>query len=232
MKKMIWLGFGLLFFISNVNALEVGVGVKAGTVGTGVDLTVALTRTINARLSLTNVDIDDQDETITVGDDGAEGDLDAELGLDFGANALLIDWHVFNGTFHLTAGMMRHTGKADFSGALVSGITIDGQDLDPSDFSSEIGGDVELADSFQPYLGFGWGRKAGDGGGISVTIDIGVALLDPKVSLEATVNGGGANALSQSELDSRLRGLEDDAEGDLDDLEAWPIVAFGINYAF
>ena len=232
MKKSIWLGIVPLFFAHSAQALDFGVGVKAGTVGAGVDLTVALTKTINARLSLTNVDIDDEEETITVGDEGAEGDLDAELGMDFGANAIFIDWHVFNGTFHLTAGMMRHTGKVDFSGALVNGITIDGEDLDPSDFSSAIGGEISLADSFQPYLGFGWGRKAGDGGGISITVDVGVALLDPSASFEATVNGGGANGLSQSELNSRLRNLEDDAENDLDELEAWPMVALGLNYAF
>lgn len=232
MQKTIWLGLGLLFFTHSAGALDLGVGVKAGTVGAGVDVTVALTRTINARLSLTNVDIGDEEETIAVGDSGAEGDLDAELGLDFGANALLIDWHVFNGSFHLTAGMMRHTGKVDFSGTLVSSITVDGQALDPSDFSTAIGGEVSLADSYQPYLGFGWGRKAGDGGGISITVDIGIALLSPDVSLEATVDGAGANGLSQAELNSRLRGMEDDAEADLDEFEAWPILSLGVNYAF
>ena len=232
MKKMIWPGLALLFFAHNASALDVGVGVKVGTVGAGVDLTVALTKTINARLSLTSVDIDDQDETITVGDDGAEGDLDAELGLDFGANALFIDWHVFNGSFHLTAGMLRHNGKADFSAVLERGITIDGQALDPSDFNSDIGGEISLADSYQPYLGVGWGRKAGDGGGVSITVDIGVALLDPSAEFEATVNGGGANGLNQAELDARLRSLEDDAEDDLDGLEAFPIISLGINYAF
>ena len=44
MKKIIGLGFGLLFFISNANALDFGVGVKAGTLGIGVDLSVALTQ--------------------------------------------------------------------------------------------------------------------------------------------------------------------------------------------
>lgn len=232
MKKHLWLAFGLLFFASPVIALDVGIGAKVGTAGPGIDLSFGLTRSIALRLSLTDIDIDDEEETITVGDEGAEGDIDSELGLDFGSNAVFVDWYVFNGSFHLTAGMLRHNGGADFSGTLLSAITIDGQALDPSDFASDIGGEVKLASSYQPYLGFGWGRKAGDGGGLSISIDVGVALLDPSVDLEATVDGGGANTLSQAELDARLRDLEDDAESDLDGFDAWPILSLGVNYAF
>ena len=232
MKKVLGLALGFLLFSGSANAIDLGLGLKAGTVGAGVDISVAVTRTINVRLSLTNVDIDDESETITVGDSDAEGDLDAELSLDFGANALFFDWYPFDGTFHLTAGLMRHTGEVDFSGDLVNGITVDGQALSPDDFSSSIGGNIALADSFQPYLGFGFGRKAGVEPGFSVTLDVGVALLDPSVDLDATVNAGGTNGLSQAELNSRLAGMESDAEDDLDDFEAWPIIALGLNYAF
>lgn len=232
MKKVLGLAFSLLMFTGSANAIDLGVGLKAGTVGAGIDISAAVTRTINVRVSLTNVDIEGESETITVGDSSAEGDLDAELDLDFGANALLFDWYPFDGTFHLTAGMMRHTGKVDVTGDLVSGITVDGQPLSPDDISGSIGGTVALADSYQPYIGFGFGRKAGYEPGFSVTLDVGVALLDPSVGLEATVNAGGTNGLNQAELDARLAELEGDAEADLDDFEAWPILAIGLNYAF
>ena len=42
----------------------------------------------------------------------------------------------------------------------------------------------------------------------------------------------GAVIANQAELDARLRSLEDDAEDDLDGLEAFPIISLGINYAF
>lgn len=57
-------------------------------------------------------------------------------------------------------------------------------------------------------------------------------MLDPDVDLEANVNTGGTNGLNQAELDSRLGELESDAEDDLDDFELWPVLAFGVNYAF
>ena len=56
----------MLLMISNADALEVGVGVKAGTVGVGVDLSGALTQTINARISVTRIA-------------AAEDDISAEL---------------------------------------------------------------------------------------------------------------------------------------------------------
>jgi hypothetical protein len=231
MKKLICLGFGLLFFTQTANAIDIGVGVKAGTVGAGVDLSVALTKTINLRVALTNVDIEDQDETVTIGDDVNEGELDASLDFDYGANALLVDWYVFNGTFHLTAGMMKNNGKMSFSGILQDDVVLDGITVNLNDFDgNEISGDVSLADSYQPYLGIGWGRKAGSSGGISISFEVGVALLDPDASLDATLAAG--SGLNQAELEQSIRAAEDDVNADLDELEAWPIISLGVNYAF
>ena len=66
MKKLGGLITAMFLMISNADALEVGVGVKAGTVGAGVDLSVALTQTINARISVTSIA-------------AAEDDISAEL---------------------------------------------------------------------------------------------------------------------------------------------------------
>lgn len=226
MKKSIWAVVGLLFFVSNASALDFGVGVKAGTVGVGLNLSVALTKTVNARLSLTKADLDGEEETVEVGDSD-EGVFEAEADLDFGANALLIDWYIFNGGFHLTAGMMRHSGGVDVTGALTTGADFDGVTINPGDVSA-INGDLELADSYQPYVGIGWGRKAGKNGGISFTADLGIALLDPSVELEATAIG----AVSQADVDEALRTMERDAEQELDEFEAWPVLSVGVNYAF
>lgn len=231
-RKIITTALGLLLVTSNVYALEMGVGVKAGSIGQGVDFSVALTQTINARISLTSIDVDDHNETIQIGDTGATGDIDAVLGLDFGASALLFDWYIFDGTFHLTAGMMKNDSKLSFSGTLLNGVTLNGQPLDPSDISGGISGNVGLGESYQPYLGIGWGRKAGDGGGFAFSAEIGVALLDPAAEFSANVDVGGSNSLTQADLDQRLREAEADANADLSLLEAWPVITIGINYGF
>jgi hypothetical protein len=231
MKKFIWLGFVLFIFAANAKAVDVGVGASVGLNGVGLNLTVGLTKTVNVRVSAARIDTDDEDETVTVGDDGNEGDIDAELELDFGSNAVLVDWHVLNGGFRVTAGMFQHTGEVDLSGTLQNDIVVDNQPLATDDLG-EIGGEVKLADSFMPYVGIGWGRGAGGKGGFSFSVDLGVAMLDPEVDLKAQVNTGGTNGLSQAELDSTLKGMEDDAEDDLDDFDLWPVFAVGVNYAF
>ena len=230
MKKFFILFLPLLFVIDDANAVDVGIGARVGINGVGVNLGVGLSKRLNLRLALSQVDIDDEEETVTVGDDGAEGDIDAELEFDFGSNALLFDWHVFNGGFRITAGMFRQTGAVDLSGTLQSDIVIDGEPLATNDLG-EISGEVSLSDSYQPYLGIGWGRIAGGRGGISFSADIGLAMLDPDVDLDATVQAGDNN-LNQAELDQRLADMESDAEEELDELELWPVLSFGINYRF
>ena len=231
-RKLIIVPLSLLVLSFNAEAVEIGVGVKAGTIGGGVEISVALTQTVNARVSLTSMDVDDETETIEIGDAGSTADIDAVLGLDFGATALLFDWYVFDGTFHLTAGFMKNDTKLSFSGSLLNGVILDGQALDPSDINGDIGGSISLGESFQPYLGVGWGRKAGDGGGLALTAEIGVALLDPKADLTADVNIGGTNGLDQAELDARIKSAESDANDDLSQLEAWPVITIGLNYGF
>lgn len=232
MKSKLMLTGILLLASSYAHALDVGVGVKAGTVGVGVDLSVALTQTLNARVSLTSIQVDDLEETLTIGDQGAEGDVDAVMNFDFGANALLLDWYVFDGTFHLTAGMMKNNGKIGFSGTLLDTVTVDGQVFDASDIDGNINGSISAGESYEPYVGFGWGRKADDDPGFSFSVEVGVALLSPEANLSATVNTGGNNSLDQAELDSRIQAAEDDINSELSVLEAWPIISLGVNYAF
>lgn len=60
------------------------------------------------------------------------------LNLDFGASALGFDWYVFNGTFHVKAGLLKNNGAADLSGILQSAVVLDGVPLDPSDINGAI----------------------------------------------------------------------------------------------
>jgi len=199
-----------------------------------VDLSVALTQTINARIGLTSVQIDSEQETLSVGDPGFEQDMNATLDADYGASGLLLDWYVFDGTFHVTTGMVKNNGAVGISDSLQTGVTyrVGGQDFDSTDIIGNIGGDVSLGDSYQPYLGIGWGRKADDDPGFSLSVELGVALLDPQAQLEATVAPGSIVFPLQSDLDAMLRDAENNFESELDEFELFPVFSIGINYAF
>ncbi len=228
MKNTLALGFVLLLFSTSSQAVDVGIGAKVGLSGLGIDLSLGLTENVNLRLIAAKIDIKDQQENVTVGDPGGEGDIDANLNFDYGASAGFIDWHIFGGGFRVSAGMYKNNGAADLTGTLTSDVVIDGTTVTTADLG-QISGNVSLSDSYQPYVGIGWGRGAGGDGGLSLSFDLGVALMDPSVSLAATATGAG---LSQAELDNALGGMARDAEQDLKDLKYWPVLAIGLNYAF
>ncbi len=231
MKQSVGVALLLLFVCSPVSALDLGVGAKAGTAGAGVELSIALTKTINARVSLTDFD-ESLSEDIEIDDDDNQANLDADLDFGFGASGVLFDWYVFNGGFHLTAGFMRNGSSIDLDAEITDAtVVFDGTTYNvAADFTDpSMGGEIKWGESFEPYVGIGWGRKAGGDGGLSFTAELGIMLLSPEVELEAPT---ATNPANQAALDDDVRAAESAAEDDLDDLEAWPIVSIGINYAF
>lgn len=223
---------GLAFLATtSVQAYDFGVGVKAGTLGAGVDLSVALTQTINARVSLTSVNTD-FNETLDLSDADNSATVDSKVNLDFGASALLFDWYIFDGTFHLTGGMMKNNSTIDLVGTITSAtVTFDGTTYD---VASEIAdptmrGKIRMGNSFQPYLGIGWGRKADDNPGLSFSVELGVVLMDPTVDLTAPTL---VNSADQANIDAEVNSAESAAEDELSALKAWPVLSLGLNYAF
>lgn len=216
---------------SNLNAADIGVGAKVGTLGYGADFSVSLTKTINARVSLTTLNIDSQAETVTVGDSSNEGTINAKADIDFGSSALLFDWHVFDGTFHLTAGLIKADVGATLRGILNDDFIINGQVVTPTDINGGVvTGDITVSDSYKPYIGVGWGRKAAVDSGFSFSAELGIAYVDPEVNLNATVNP--ASVYTQAELDALLKEAQESADNDLADLNIWPVLSIGVNYAF
>jgi len=222
----------MLLTTFNLNAADIGVGLKAVThgegVGYGADFTVNLTKNINARVSLTSLD-HDSSEDFRLGDTSNKGNVDVDLDANIGSSSLLFDWHVFDGGFHITSGLLKFNGEIKYSGTLKDDFSFNGLPLSSSDINGSVSGEVKLGDSFSPYVGIGWGRKASPDGGFSVSAELGAALLDPKVDVNAIVNSSGKNKLTQAQLDSRLQSAMDDY---VDEFKTYPIVSLGINYAF
>lgn len=240
MKIKIFLAGLILFFTSGANAIDWGLGVKAGTVGVGAELSVALSQTINARLSLTSVsaDFDEEvvlDETIN-GVPNNTATIDATMDVNFGAVALLLDWYVFDGTFHISGGMIKNDSKIDLLGTIRdNNVTFNGTTYNVGDDfeDASIRGTVSAGESFEPYLGIGWGRKADDDPGLSLSVEIGVVLMSPSVDLQGpTVSSDNPNNISQADLDADVDAAEQEANDDLSDLEMWPVLSIGLNYAF
>ena len=232
MKKAIVVVLPFLLVFSSAEALDIGVGVKAGTLGTGAEVSIALTQTINARLSVTSIS-DEFDDDFEIEDDENSANIDATLDLDFGATALLFDWYVFDGTFHLTAGLLRNDSEIDLNGVITdANVVFNGQTYNvASEFEDpNLSATIDAGNSFEPYLGIGWGRKADDIPGLAVSVELGVVLFSPSVELIAPT---AVDSAEQDELNADVEEAESAAQDEIDDvLEIYPVLSIGLNYAF
>jgi hypothetical protein len=126
---------------------------------------------------------------------------------------LLLDWHLFNGVTHLTAGLVYNNNKIELSS--VGNYTING-----NTYSGTMNSTVTFK-KVAPYLGFGWSGQPKKSG-LSFKSDFGVLFQGkPQSTVTATGVSAADLATAQSDLDESLK-----------DFRYYPVISFGIAYAF
>lgn len=200
---------------------DFGVGVKAGTLGLGVEGRWSLLPWLDFRVGANSYDYDD---------DGAEAGIDYDATFALDTYYLTGNFRFPLSPFRVTAGVFdngneflmssQDTGGADFE--------IGGGSFSPADV-----GTLQGAASFSnaaPYLGVGYDFEIFGKAGIN--FDFGVLWQDsPEVSLEAT---GLANAPPdvQIELLPALEAERLELEDEFSDFKVWPVVSIGFVYNF
>lgn len=190
---------------------RVGVGVKFGTLGFGVDITGRINDLFSVRASFNGANAND-----THDESGIEYDTD----VDFGASGLLLDLHPFRNNFRLTAGWMKNRTGADLVAVPTGNIEIGDTTYTPAE-AGTLNGDIAFKDS-AGYVGFGYGSAARKPGRVRFLLDVG-ALLQGKAQATLTSSTG---LVSQADLAKEEQELEDD----LDNLSFYPVVALGISF--
>lgn len=215
MKKLMVAATGLaLMGASTLASAEIGVGVKASTLGAGIELGIPLSERFVARAALNKYSRED-DQTI----DG----IDYEADLDLKSSALFLDWHPFKGTFHLTVGYVNSGSELNAMATPVGAVDIGGNTYDGSLIDFTLNGTVDLGSG--PYIGLGWGNVPA--AGLGFTFEVGaVQQGTPDASLR--VSGADAGLINQADVDQEERNMQDD----LDKFELYPVVSLGISYGF
>ena len=194
-------------------AVELGLGIRAGTYGIGADLGLAITDRFGVRVAGSALDVStDYDET------GVDYDADVELG-GLGAFA---DWYPSrHGGFRVSAGVLSNRNEVDLTAVATDPVTI-GDDVYPPEVLGSVFGTVEFDDTV-PYLGIGWGRFTGEKK-LGFLFDLGVVS-----------QGAGDVTLSSSTGIVEPADLEAEAariEEDIEDYELWPVVSVGLVIRF
>jgi len=202
---------------------SVGVGVKAGTLGIGGEVTVGIVPNLNIRSGYNAFNYNG-----TITKDNNPYDYTLKLN----SFPLLVDWHPFNGSgFRMSTGVLFNNNKVDASGQMNTSVTfrIGDKEYTVSELGTLTGG--VTVNSTAPYAGIGWGNAADDNdGGLSFTIDLGVVFQgSPKVSLSP----GNTNIYAkypefQAELNKEIAKLE----SDIKNLQYYPVVSLGLAYGF
>src|SRR3989344_5673599 len=192
---------------------DVGVNLKAGTLGAGVELSKSFSDKLSLGLGFNSYDYKTTDRA---------SDIDYDFNFDLQSVALLANYHPFSGAFRFTGGVVYNknelnlTGKPTGTSYVINGVTYTAAQV------GTLNGKLTF-NSTAPYLGIGWGNRPGAKVGVSA--DIGVLYQgSPKLALTAT----GAAAGLTSDLEQERRS----AEADLSDFKWYPALSFGVYFRF
>lgn len=195
-----------------------GLGVKAGTLGLGAEITKSFTETINGRVGFNSYKFTTS---------GKEGDVDYDIDMKWQSTALLLDWHPGGGSFRLTAGYMLNGNKLDMKAKPTGTYDIGGTPYDASEIAS-LTGSVTFSNG--PYVGLGWGNAGKAGFGFSVELGA-VYQGAPDVTLSSQCSAS-ALVCNDSTLAEDLAREQQKAKDSLDSFKWYPQIAIGISYGF
>ncbi len=207
---------------SNANAApgDVAIGLKAGTLGAGIELTMEAIENVNVRFGAnyfkfgTEVEIENNDY-----------DLDLKLN----SFTALGDWYVTDSSFRVTAGAF--INENSLSGVALPSNTYE---IDDTVYTSAEVGTLSANVGFNsvaPYLGIGWGNPLSDDSDWSFMFDLGVVFAGkPKLDIMTTGGTLSDNPALLADIEQAEQDFRDTDE--IKYLKFYPVVSIGLNYRF
>jgi hypothetical protein len=215
---VIGLAISALLYSSLSVAEGIGVGVKAGTLGLGIEVTKGFTSTLNGRIGF---------NAYTFDASGTESDIDYDSDWELKSVALLLDWHPFSGGFRTTVGVFLNDNKIDSTAKTESSYDIGGTTYTAAQVGT-LAGNVSFNDT-APYVGIGWGNAVGKGQRLTFALDVGV-LVQGAPNAELTSTGGTLS--SDPNFQANLATEEAELQDSLDDFDLYPVISVGLAFQF
>ena len=214
----------------------VGIGVKAGLLGAGVEVATPLSWHVNLRGGGNFMSYSD-----TLTSDG----ISYNAALRFRSAEASVDWFPWAKGFHISPGALLYNGNQITAGASVPAgktFTLDGTTYTSSATDPVTGTGAVTMNKTAPKLTVGWGNLVPRSGRhFSVPVEIGAAYIgDPRVAVtlagtacytyEGTpyCSAVATNSMIQSNLAAQVQKLNKDAE----DARFFPLLSLGFAYRF
>jgi hypothetical protein len=210
-----------LLLLPGVSSADTSVGVRAGTLGLGAEISYAVSQRVALRLGADTY----TPKTVTVKQQDIDYDAQAKLR----SGSLLVDWFPFANNFRISLGGVVNKNKITATGKPTGGtFTINGQPINASDVAS-LDADVGFKTT-APYFGIGYGRPINEG--LSFITDLGVMFQgSPKTTLTATCSAT-ASPANCAALQSAVAAEQATLSGDLSKFKYYPVFSLGLAYTF
>ncbi len=212
-----------LGFTSTSARAETGIGLRAGTMGLGVDFDISLLEKLNFRLGYNG---------LNVNKDVSDTDVNYDGEIKISSFSGLLDWHVAGGGFRLTGGLVGSGPKINVVGAPSGGTYDLGNNTYTASQIGSLRGEIKLGNSAAPYLGVGWGNAVSTKHRVSFLFDLGLIYGgEPDVALTA-ICGAGVPAPTCAQLQVDVQREIQELKDDVSTIRWYPVISFGIGVRF
>ena len=199
---------------------DTSLGIRAGTLGGGVELSHAFSQRTGVRL---DVDGYNRKQTST------RDNIDYDMKLKLQTASLLGDWFPFANNFRISLGAMFNGNKFTLKGQPTGpGYTINGTFYPASQVGS-----FDAAVDFNkaaPYFGIGYGRPINSG--LSLIFDLGVMSQgSPKSKIDVTC-GSAASPAQCAQLRNDAAAEQSKLDDSLHSFKYYPVISLGLAYTF
>ena len=200
-----------------VTSADTSLGIRAGTLGGGLELSYALSQRAAVRLN-----VDRYNRTQSSDQDNIQYDMKLKLQ----TASLLGDWFPFANNFRISAGAMFNGNKFTMKGQPTGGtFTINDQTY----AAAEVGS-LEAEVKFKkaaPYFGIGYGRPINRG--LSLIFDAGIMFQgSPRSKMDVSCGTTARCAQLQSDASAEESSLDDS----LHSFKYYPVISLGLAYTF
>lgn len=188
MKRLLALFAVVAFAAAPALSQNVGIGLRAGTTGAGIEIGYGFHPKLNIRGHFSTFSYNYTDTTT---DEDPNLDLDADAGI--GAFTSFVDFHPFSNSFRLTGGLGKNNFDVTATGVATENVCFgdedgagncSGKEFTPDKLGS-LGANISYKSSIHPYMGIGFGSLGNGESRVTFLFDLGVYYTgSPEIELE------------------------------------------------
>lgn len=198
---------------------QIGLAIRASTLGVGSELSFRPNRNVGLRAG-GNYFRFTRSTTI----EGVSYDMTPR----FQSGSATLDLHPLGNAFHFSGGIMWNQNRGDVTAQLTGPVTIGGTTYQPSEVGS-LSGRVDYSTKFAPYAGLGFAGR----GRVSLVFDLGVVFSGhPRATLTGTTSlTGPAKTVFDQNVQQEIQDIQAEIES-RSYLKYYPVVSLGLRVGF